>query len=128
MPDLHPTTMVIKLADGSSRHPAGVMEDIPVQVGSFVIPCDFIILDMDESFQAPVILGRSFLATAGAVIDVQAGTLSFQLCGERVDFCFPPTTLTLEPIALSHLAIPSIPSLTPLRLRLRYLMEMDDFI
>jgi len=49
LPDLHPTTMVIKLADGSTRHPAGVLEDIPVQVGNFVIPCHFIVLDIDES-------------------------------------------------------------------------------
>jgi len=30
LPDLHPTTMVIKLVGGSTRHPAGVLEDIPV--------------------------------------------------------------------------------------------------
>ena len=92
LPDLHPTTMVIKRADGSTRHPAGVLEDIPVHVGNFVIPCDFIVLDMDETSHAPVILGRSFLVTTAAVIDVQGGTLSFYLCGERVDFCFPPPT------------------------------------
>ena len=61
-------------------------------MGNFVISCDFIVLDINESFQAPVILGRPFLATAGTVIDVRAGTISFPLCGERVDFCFPPPT------------------------------------
>jgi len=61
-------------------------------VGKFIIPCDFIVLDMDENFQAPLILGRLFLATAGVVIDVQAGIMSFQLCEKRVDFCFPQLT------------------------------------
>jgi len=77
LPDLRPTTLVIQLADGSIRHPVGVLEDIPVQLGNSVVPCNFLVLDMDESVQAPVILGRPFLATAGAVIDVNADTLSF---------------------------------------------------
>jgi len=55
------------------------MDDVPIQVGKFIIPCDFIILDMDENLQAPLISWRPFLATVGAVIDVQAGTMSFQL-------------------------------------------------
>jgi len=60
-------------------------------VGQFVIPCDFIVMDIAESSQVPIILGRLLLATAGAVIDVQASTLSFQFCGKRVDFRFPQT-------------------------------------
>ena len=91
-------TLVIQLADSSIRHPTGVLEDIPVQLGNFVVPCDFVVLDMDESFHAPVILGRPFLATVGAVIDVQAGIISFQLCGEKVDFYFPPPTPSLLPV------------------------------
>jgi len=67
-------------------------------VGKFIIPCNFSILDMDENFQAPLILGRSFLVTTGAVIDVQAGNILFQLCGERVDFCFPQPTPSPLPI------------------------------
>jgi len=70
LPDLCPTTLVIQPADGSIRHPAGVLEDIPVQLGNSVVPCNFVVLDMDESSQAPIILGRPFLATARVVIDV----------------------------------------------------------
>ena len=75
--DLKPTTMLIQLADCSTRQPAGILEDVLVQVGRCIILCDFIIMDMDGDFQAPLILGRLFLATAGVVIDVQVGTLSF---------------------------------------------------
>jgi len=67
--NLRLTTMVIKLANSSIRRLAGILEEFPIQVGKFVIPCDFIVLDMDENSQAPVILGRSSLATAGAVIE-----------------------------------------------------------
>ena len=99
--DLRPTTLVIQLADGSIRHPTGVLEDIPVQLGNSVVPCDFVVLEVDESSQAPVILGRPFLATTRAVIDVRDGIISFQLGGERVDFCFPPPTPSLLPITSS---------------------------
>jgi len=88
--DLTPTTISIRLVDYSIRQPVGILEDVPVQVGEFVIPCDFFVMDMDESPHMPIILGRPFLATAGAKINVQTGTLSFRICGERVDFFFPP--------------------------------------
>ena len=67
--------MTIQLSDYSIRQPVGILEDVLIQVGKFLIPCDFIVLDMDEDFPAPLIFGRPFLATVGAVIDVQAGTL-----------------------------------------------------
>ena len=46
-------------------------------------------MDIAKSSQVPIILGRWFLATARVVIDVQAGTLSFQFCEKRVNFYFP---------------------------------------
>ena len=96
--ELTPITTLIQLADCSTTQPVGILEDIPVRVGEFVIPCDFFVVDMDESPHMPIILGRPFLATAGAEINVQAGTLSFCICGERVDFCFPPPIPTRAPI------------------------------
>ena len=67
-------------------------------MGKFLIPHDFIIFDMDEDFSAPLVLGRPFLTTVGAVIDVQAGILSFQLCGERLDFSFPSPAMPFAPV------------------------------
>ena len=57
--------MTIQLADCSIRQPVGILEDVPVQVGMFLVLCDFVVLDMDEDFPTPLILGRLFLATAG---------------------------------------------------------------
>jgi len=82
--DLTPATMILQLANHSIRRPTGILEDVPIQMGKFVIPCDFIILDMDESSELPIILGRPILATAGAMTDVQVGTIAFQFCEERV--------------------------------------------
>jgi len=47
-------------------------------VGQVVITCD-LVMDMDDNPQMPIILGRPLLATTGVMIDVQVGTLSFQL-------------------------------------------------
>ena len=68
--ELTRTTTLIQLADCSTRQPVGILEDVPVKVGEFVIPCDFFVVDMDESPSMPIILGRLFLATAGAKIHV----------------------------------------------------------
>jgi len=84
--------MIIQLADRSIRRPIGILEDVLVQVGKLLMPCNFMVMDLEDSLQVPIILGRSFLATAGAVIDVRTGTTSFLLCGEMVDFCFAPRT------------------------------------
>ena len=92
MQNLQPTNLTVQLADCSTSQPVGILEDAIIQVGWFVIPYDFIIMDIDGDFQTHLILGRPFLAIARVVIDVQADTLSFQLCGEREDFYFPPPT------------------------------------
>ena len=57
--DLTPTTISIQLADCSIRQPVGVLEDVPVRVGEFVIPCDFFVVDIDESPHMPIILGET---------------------------------------------------------------------
>jgi len=108
--ELTPTTTLIQLADCSTKQPVGILEDIPVRVSEFVIPCDFFVADMDESLHMLIILGRPFLTTAGAEINVQAGTLSFCICGERVHFCFPPPIPTPAPATFSP---PPAPIPTP---------------
>ncbi|KAJ9169018.1 hypothetical protein P3X46_020488 [Hevea brasiliensis] len=51
----------------------GAIENIPIKVGKFFILVDFVVLEMEEDVQIPIILGRPFLATAGAIIDVKNG-------------------------------------------------------
>ena len=96
--DLLPTPMTIQLADSTVRRPVGILEDVPVQVGKFVIPCDFMVLDMGDSSDVPIILGRPFLSTAGATIDVKAGSISFEICGKTMDFCLPSSPVLTPPI------------------------------
>ena len=68
--EARPTTVTLKLADRSLKHPKGVIEDVLVKVDKFIFPADFIVLDMEEDKEIPTILSRPFLATGGALIDV----------------------------------------------------------
>jgi len=84
--DLKPTKMTWQLADRSIIYPAGVLEDIPIKVGKFYIPADFVVVDIKEHYEIPIILGRPFLATAGTVINVKYGKIVFHVGDEKVEF------------------------------------------
>ena len=86
MGELRPTKMSVQLADRSIKYPAGVLENVPVRIGQFYIPTDFIIMDIREDEVTPIILGRPFLATAGAIIDVKRGKLTFEVGEEKIEF------------------------------------------
>ncbi|XP_024630203.1 interaptin-like [Medicago truncatula] len=66
-----PTRMTLTLADRSISYPFGVPEDVLVKVNDLVFPADFVILDMAEDEDMPLILGRPFLATGRALVDVE---------------------------------------------------------
>ncbi|XP_062119240.1 uncharacterized protein LOC133832988 [Humulus lupulus] len=81
-----PTTFTLQLAYHSVKHPRGIIEDVLVKVDKFIFPIDFIVLDMEEDENVPIILGRPFLATGQALIDVQKGELTLRVQGEEVVF------------------------------------------
>ncbi|KAL0681725.1 hypothetical protein Bca4012_048572 [Brassica carinata] len=66
-------------ADRSVRHPVGVILDIDVVIGNRRIPADFVVLELDQEPKDPLILGRPFLATTGAIIDVKKGKIDLHL-------------------------------------------------
>nr|GFB01340.1 reverse transcriptase domain-containing protein [Tanacetum cinerariifolium] len=70
LPTLNDTKMVLKLADQTISKPTGVAENVFVKVGKFYFPADFVILDFVADPRVPLILGRPFLSTAHALIDV----------------------------------------------------------
>ena len=65
-----PTTITLQMADRSMAQQEGILEDVLVKVGKFVFPVDFVIMQMEEDTQVPLLLGRPFLATGAALIDV----------------------------------------------------------
>ena len=81
-----PTDVVIRLADKTQKQAIGVVENVLLKVGKYILPTDFVILDMEESHTHPIILGRPFLATARALIDVEQGELILRIHDERLSF------------------------------------------
>jgi hypothetical protein len=84
--DLKPTKMTLQLTDRSMVYPAGILEDIPIKVGKIYIPTDFVVVDIKEDSEIPILLGRPFLAIAGAVIIVKHGKIAFHVGDEKVEF------------------------------------------
>jgi hypothetical protein len=87
---LEPTGMCLELGDKSIHYPLGIAEDVPMKVGHHFIPVDFVVLKMGEREKPLLILGRPFLKTVGATIDVGKGDVMFDINGERSSFKFRP--------------------------------------
>ena len=84
--EITPTTVTLQMADRTLAKPERIIEDVLVKVGKFILPADFIILDMEEDSQVPLLLGRPFLATGAALIDMQKGILMLRVGEETADF------------------------------------------
>ncbi|XP_057432285.1 uncharacterized protein LOC130725041 [Lotus japonicus] len=84
--ELKPTMMMLQLADRSMVSPWGVVEDVLVRVGEFEFPVDFVIIDINEDSKIPLILGRPFLATSQAKINVGKGTICLRVADEKITF------------------------------------------
>nr|XP_009778779.1 PREDICTED: uncharacterized protein LOC104228077 [Nicotiana sylvestris] len=67
------TSVSLQFADQSTKKPKGIIENVLVRVDKFVFPVDFIVLEIKECPNEPIILGRPFLATGRAIIDVHQG-------------------------------------------------------
>nr|GEY30094.1 reverse transcriptase domain-containing protein [Tanacetum cinerariifolium] len=92
LPDLTPTRMTLELADRSITHLKGVAEDVFVKVGKFHFPADFVVVDFKADPRVPLILGRSFLRTDRALIDVYREEITLRVNDEDVTFNLNQTT------------------------------------
>ena len=77
--ETRPTIVTLQLVDQSLTRPRGIIEDVPMKVDKFILPTDFIILDMEEDKEVPIILGRPFLATGRALINVKKGEIKLRV-------------------------------------------------
>ena len=59
------------MEDRTLAQPEGILEDVLIKVGKFIFPVDFVVIDIKEDKQVPLLLGRSFLATRATLIDVK---------------------------------------------------------
>ncbi|GJS61259.1 reverse transcriptase domain-containing protein [Tanacetum coccineum] len=70
LPEIIRTRMTLELANWFVAYPAGIAEDVCIQVGKFIFPADFVVVDYDIDPRVPLILARSFLRKARALVDV----------------------------------------------------------
>ncbi|XP_070040657.1 uncharacterized protein [Nicotiana tomentosiformis] len=81
-----PTSMLLHMVDRTVKIPTSILDDVLVQVGKFVFPTDFVILDCQVDEEIPIILGRPLLATGRALIDCETGELKMWLNNEEIIF------------------------------------------
>ncbi|XP_070007394.1 uncharacterized protein [Nicotiana sylvestris] len=70
---LRATSMRLQMVDRTTKRLLGIIDDVLVQVDKFILPGDFVILDYEVDYEVPIILGRSFLATGKALVDLESG-------------------------------------------------------
>nr|GEW69210.1 reverse transcriptase domain-containing protein [Tanacetum cinerariifolium] len=86
IPELTPTRMTLELANRSITRPKGVPEDVFVKVEKFHFLADFVVVDFEADPRVPLILGRSFLRTGRALIDVYGEEITLWVNDEAVTF------------------------------------------
>jgi hypothetical protein len=71
------------LPDDSIKHALGKVSNVMVELHMTFVPADFIIMDMGNKTSSPIILGRPFLRTTGAIIDSKEGNVKFQFSHKK---------------------------------------------
>nr|GEZ53888.1 reverse transcriptase domain-containing protein [Tanacetum cinerariifolium] len=84
LPDLIPTRMTLELANRAICTPDGIARDVFVPVGKFTFPADFVVVDYESDPRVLLILGRPFLRTAHALIDVHGEEMILRNGDERL--------------------------------------------
>ncbi|GJU60564.1 reverse transcriptase domain-containing protein [Tanacetum coccineum] len=84
LPELISTQMTLELANRDICTPKGIARDVFVPVGKFTFPADFVIVDYESDPRVPLILGRPFLRTARALIDVHGEEMILRDGNERL--------------------------------------------
>ncbi|GJR50133.1 reverse transcriptase domain-containing protein [Tanacetum coccineum] len=92
LPELTPTCMTLELADRSITEPIGIAKDVRLMVGKFQFPADFVVVDFEPDPRVPLILGRSFLKTSHALIDVYEGEITLRVGKEAITFNLDQTS------------------------------------
>nr|XP_027082198.1 uncharacterized protein LOC113704498 [Coffea arabica] len=84
--ELKTTNITLQLTDRTIKYLIEVLENVLMKIEKLIIPVDFVILDMEEDMNMPIILGRPFLATVGTLFDVQEDKLLFGVNGKTIVF------------------------------------------
>ena len=91
--DIKECSLNMQLEDSTIKKPMGWINDVLVFANRNYVPTDFIVLDIDCNPSCPIILGRPFLRTIGAVIDMKEGNIKFQFPLKKGMEHFPRTRI-----------------------------------
>ena len=83
---LTPTAMTLQMVDRTLAQLEGILGDVLIKVGKFNFPVDFRIIDIEVDKQVPLLIGRPFLTTGVALIDVKKGELTLEVGDEAMHF------------------------------------------
>ncbi|KHN45451.1 hypothetical protein glysoja_050001, partial [Glycine soja] len=84
--EIMPTKMTLQLTDRSITIPYGVIEDMLVRVKQFIFPANFVVMDIFEDTNIPIILGRPFMLTASCIVDMGRKKLEMGFEDQEIDF------------------------------------------
>ncbi|KAK1621049.1 hypothetical protein QYE76_026566 [Lolium multiflorum] len=73
LPPLKNCYLDVNLADHSTKKPLGRVDNVRITINNNLVPVDFVVLDIECNASCPIILGRPFLRTVGAIIDMKEG-------------------------------------------------------
>nr|GEY72041.1 reverse transcriptase domain-containing protein [Tanacetum cinerariifolium] len=119
--ELTPTCMTLELADHSVSKPISIAKDVSFKVRVFHFPADFVVVDIEPDPRVPLILGRCFLKTSRALIDVHKGELTLRIENEAITYNLDQTVLGFLNVTDSGISTPqndlivsvTSPTLTP---------------
>src|ERR1041385_5351803 len=86
--ELKEVDVTIHLANRATISPIGIVRDVEVLCGKVKCPTDFLVLGLVQDCFCPIIFGRPFLNTCGAIIDCKKGKVSVAFNGEPYEFNF----------------------------------------
>nr|GEV41736.1 DNA-directed DNA polymerase [Tanacetum cinerariifolium] len=92
LPELTPTCMTLELADRSVSKPIDIAKDVSVKVGMFHFPADFVVVDFKPDPRVPLILGRCFLKTGHALINMHKGEITLRIGNEAITYNLDQTS------------------------------------
>ena len=93
--DFDDSSLNLHLADSTIKKPMGRINDVLIVANRNYVLVDFIVLDIDCNPSCPIILGRPFLRTIGAIIDTKEGNIRFQFPLKKVMEHFPRKKIKL---------------------------------
>jgi len=93
---LRETTMYLQLADRTLSFPKGILKNLYARVGTLYAPTDFVVIETSTDERAPIILGRTFMNTSGAIIYASAAKISFYIKGRKETFSFKNKTTQIS--------------------------------